>query len=45
LGVSVGLWSSASLNTSTGLSIVLCMALSFALIFMVQKIKNQTQAP
>ncbi|EPQ2228578.1 hypothetical protein QDS51_003813, partial [Acinetobacter baumannii] len=24
--------------------IVLCMALSFALIFMVQKIKNQTQA-
>ncbi|WP_228140071.1 hypothetical protein, partial [Acinetobacter pittii] len=23
---------------------VLCMALSFALIFMVQKIKNQTQA-
>ncbi|EPK7230045.1 metal ABC transporter permease, partial [Acinetobacter baumannii] len=26
------------------LSIVLCMALSFALIFMVQKIKNQTQA-
>ncbi|HFX7541023.1 TPA: zinc ABC transporter permease subunit ZnuB, partial [Acinetobacter baumannii] len=44
LGVSVGLWSSAALNISTGLSIVLCMALSFALIFMVQKIKNQTQA-
>ncbi|CAO99563.1 high affinity Zn transport protein (ABC superfamily, membrane) [Acinetobacter baumannii SDF] len=39
LGVSVGLWSSAALNISTGLSIVLCMALSFALIFMVQKIK------
>jgi len=32
LGVSVGLWSSAALNISTGL------------IFMVQKIKNQTQA-
>ncbi len=44
LGVSVGLWSSAALNISTGLSIVLCMALGFALIFMVQKIKNQTQA-
>ncbi|MCP5688500.1 metal ABC transporter permease, partial [Klebsiella pneumoniae] len=26
LGVSVGLWSSAALNISTGLSIVLCTA-------------------
>ena len=44
LGVSVGLWSSAALNISTGLSIVLCMALSFAVIFITQKLKNQTQA-
>lgn len=42
LGVSVGLWSSAALNISTGLSIVLCMALSFALIFMVQKSKSNS---
>lgn len=45
LGVSVGLWSSAALNISTGLSIVLCMALSFALIFMVQKIKIKLKRP
>lgn len=45
LGVSVGLWSSAALNISTGLSIVLCMALSFALIFMVQKIKIKLKQP
>lgn len=44
LGVSVGLWSSAALNISTGLSIVLCMALTFAVIFITQKLKNQTQA-
>ena len=42
LGVSVGLWSSAALNISTGLSIVLCMALSFALIFMLQKSKSNS---
>ena len=45
LGVSVGLWSSAALNISTGLSIVLCMALSFALIFMVQKSKIKLKQP
>nr|EKU2400727.1 metal ABC transporter permease [Acinetobacter baumannii]EKU2403130.1 metal ABC transporter permease [Acinetobacter baumannii] len=45
LGVSVGLWSSAALNISTGLSIVLCMALSFALIFMVQKMKIKLKRP
>ena len=39
-GVSVGLWSSAALNTPTGLSIVLCMALVFALIFAVQKVRK-----
>jgi len=38
LGVSIGLWSSAALNISTGLSIVLFMALGFALIFTVQKL-------
>jgi zinc transport system permease protein len=38
LGVSIGLWSSAALNISTGLSIVLFMALGFALIFIVQKL-------
>ncbi|WP_061875239.1 zinc ABC transporter permease subunit ZnuB [Acinetobacter lactucae] len=45
LGVSVGLWSSAALNISTGLSIVLCMALSFAVIFITQKLKNQNRRP
>lgn len=45
LGVSIGLWSSAAINISTGLSIVLCMALIFALIFIIQKIKGfRTQA-
>ena len=39
-GVSVGLWSSAALNTPTGLSIVLCMALVFAVIFGVQKVRK-----
>lgn len=39
-GITVGLWSSAALNISTGLSIVLCMAILFALIFAVQKLKS-----
>ncbi|ENX07814.1 zinc ABC transporter permease subunit ZnuB [Acinetobacter courvalinii] len=43
VGVTVGLWSSAALNISTGLSIVLCMSLCFAAIFIVQKLKSQTQ--
>lgn len=38
--ITIGLWSSAVLDISTGLSIVLCMALIFALIFIVQKIKS-----
>ncbi|AZB93640.1 metal ABC transporter permease [Acinetobacter pittii] len=45
LGVSVGLWSSAALNISTGLSIVLCMALSFAVIFITQKLKIRHRRP
>lgn len=40
IGVTVGLWSSAGLNTSTGLTIVLTMAVLFALIFCVQKFKK-----
>lgn len=40
IGISVGLWSSAGLNTSTGLSIVLTMSILFALIFAIQKIKK-----
>jgi zinc transport system permease protein len=40
IGISVGLWSSAGLNISTGLSIVLTMAILFALIFSVQKLKK-----
>lgn len=40
VGVTVGLWSSAGLNTSTGLSIVLTMSILFALIFTLQKIKK-----
>jgi len=44
LGVTVGLWSSAALNISTGLSIVLCMALCFAAIFITQKLKSQAQS-
>lgn len=37
VGITVGLWSSAGLNVSTGLSIVLTMALLFAVIFALQK--------
>ncbi|WOE41716.1 zinc ABC transporter permease subunit ZnuB [Acinetobacter chinensis] len=40
LGVTAGLWSSAGLNTSTGLTIVLTMAILFAAIFTVQKFKK-----
>ena len=40
IGISVGLWSSAGLDTSTGLTIVLTMAILFALIFAVQKMKK-----
>lgn len=40
IGVTVGLWSSAGLNISTGLSIVLTMAILFGLIFAVQKLKK-----
>ncbi|NWK74409.1 metal ABC transporter permease [Acinetobacter sp. SwsAc6] len=40
VGVTVGLWSSAGLNISTGLSIVLTMSILFALIFAMQKIKK-----
>ena len=40
IGITVGLWSSAALNISTGLSIVLCMAIIFAVIFSVQKVKK-----
>ncbi len=42
IGVTVGLWSSAGLNTSTGLSIVLTMSILFALIFIAQKSKKLT---
>ena len=42
IGVTVGLWSSAGLNTSTGLSIVLTMSILFALIFIAQKFKKLT---
>lgn len=42
IGVTVGLWSSAGLNISTGLSIVLTMSLFFALIFIIQKFKKVT---
>nr|WP_174506963.1 zinc ABC transporter permease subunit ZnuB [Acinetobacter sp. Marseille-Q1620] len=40
IGVTVGLWSSAGLNISTGLSIVLCMSIIFAVIFGVQKVRK-----
>lgn len=40
LAITVGLWSSAAINISSGLSIVLCMALLFAIVFSVQKIKH-----
>ena len=42
IGVTVGLWSSAGLNTSKGLSIVLTMSTLFALIFIAQKFKKLT---
>ena len=41
LGITIGLWSSAAVNISTGLSIVLCMASMFAVIFCIQKIKRR----
>ncbi|MGC3820541.1 zinc ABC transporter permease subunit ZnuB [Acinetobacter sp. G11] len=40
IGVTVGLWSSAGLNTSTGLTIVLTMSGLFAVIFILQKFKK-----
>ena len=40
IGVTVGLWSSAALNISTGLSIVLCMSLLFAVTFCVTKMRK-----
>ena len=40
IGVSVGLWSSAGLDISTGLSIVLTMSILFATIFFIQKVKR-----
>src|SRR5690606_31356599 len=40
IGVTVGLWSSAGLNTSTGLTIVLTMAVLFAMMFIFQKFKK-----
>lgn len=39
-GITVGLWSSAGLDTSTGLTIVLTMSLLFAIIFIIQKFKK-----
>lgn len=38
LAIALGLWGSAWLNLASGLSIVLCMALIFAVIFLAQKI-------
>ena len=40
IAITVGLWSSAGLDISTGLSIVLTMAILFALIFMLQKMNK-----
>ena len=40
IAVTIGLWSSAGLNIATGLSIVLTMAILFAFVFMIQKIKK-----
>ena len=40
IGVTVGLWSSAGLNISTGLSIVMTMAVIFAVIFSIQKVRK-----
>ena len=39
-GITVGLWSSAGLDTSTGLTIVLTMSLWFAIIIIIQKFKK-----
>jgi zinc transport system permease protein len=41
LGVAGGLWGSVWLNSSSGLSIVLCMALSFFIIFIWQRAWRQ----
>ncbi|CAB1220095.1 zinc ABC transporter permease subunit ZnuB [Acinetobacter bouvetii] len=38
IGISVGLWSSAGLDTSTGLTIVLTMAVLFAVVFAKHKL-------
>ena len=40
VAVTVGLWSSAALDISTGLSIVLTMSILFAIIFTIQKLKR-----
>ena len=40
IAITIGLWSSAGLDISTGLSIVLTMAILFALIFTLQKMKK-----
>ncbi|AXY61498.1 zinc ABC transporter permease subunit ZnuB [Acinetobacter sp. WCHAc010052] len=40
LGVTAGLWSSAGLNTSTGLTIVLTMAILFVVVFISHKMKK-----
>lgn len=39
IGVTVGLWSSAGLNISSGLSIVMTMSLLFSFVFALQKLK------
>ncbi|WOE30730.1 MULTISPECIES: zinc ABC transporter permease subunit ZnuB [unclassified Acinetobacter] len=39
-GVTIGLWSSAALDTSTGLTIVLTMAIIFSGIFLIQKLRK-----
>ena len=40
IGITVGLWSSAGLDTSTGLTIVLTMSLLFTIIFCKTKLKK-----
>ena len=45
LGVAGGLWGSVWLNSATGLSIVLCMALSFFIIFIWQKAYRHFASP
>lgn len=40
IAITVGLWSSAGLNISSGLSIVMTMSILFALIFTIQKLRN-----